>query len=315
MSARKRPALGRGLGSLLPPTPPPAADPPSPREGAEGPDARGAPRTLPIERIRPAPDQPRRTFDPDALEQLAASIKAQGLIQPIVVTPASEPGAGGASYTIVAGERRWRAAQLAGIHEVAVVVREISDEDRLELALVENLQREDLNPIEEAQAYKQILGLRNYTQEQLATRVGKDRTTVANALRLLRLPDRVQSLVQDGRLSMGHARALLGLDSDAAMVELATRVVRAQMSVRATEQEIRRASRPAPPPAPSEDDEGQRRRIIVDELQSRLRARLGTRVQLRPGRGKAGAGSIEIPYASLDELDRVLAVILGDPAT
>lgn len=306
---RKRPALGRGLGSLLPQTPAAPKPAPAPADGekaeAAAPDR--PTRTLPVERIKPAPDQPRRVFDKGALEQLAESIKSQGLIQPIVVTPQK-----GDAYMIVAGERRWRAAQMAGLHEVPVVVRDIGDEDRLELALVENLQREDLNPIEEAQAYKQILELRSYTQEQLAGRVGKDRATVANALRLLRLPDKVQTLVQEGSLSMGHARALLGLEREADMIELGKRVVRTQMSVRATEQEVRRATRPAPVANPAPDDEGDRRRIIVDELQTRLRKRLGARVQLRPRRGKSGAGSIEIPYTSLDELDRVLQIIFGD---
>ena len=262
--------------------------------------------TLPINRIVQGKN-PREYFDPVEMADLEAGLRAAGrVVQPILVRPI--PGSD--LYEIVAGERRWRAAQLAGLHEVPVVVREVDDDERLELALVENIQRADLNPIEEARAYSQLLQLRGWTQDEMATRVGKDRSTIANALRLLRLPEKVQEMVREGQLSMGHARTLLGLEQEADIVTLAREVVRAGLSVRATEQAVRKHNA-APKSAASEaDDEAQRRKIIVRELEDRLRRRLGVRVKLRPkGKGK-GAGTLEIPYTSLDELDRVLKVIL-----
>ncbi|MEM9462178.1 MAG: ParB/RepB/Spo0J family partition protein [Myxococcota bacterium] len=309
MSTKRRPALGRGLGALLPGAasakPEPAQGPPTsaqaPGEGL---------RTVPIESLSPGPEQPRKRFEPGALAELARSIETQGIIQPIVVSPRTTEAGKPRSYVIVAGERRWRAAQQAGLHQVPVVVREVDDQERLELALVENIQRADLNPIEEARAYAQLLQLRRWTQDELAGRVGKDRSTIANALRLLRLPERVQEMVREGQLSMGHARTLLGLEQEADVIALAKEVVRTAMSVRATEQAVRKHNRP--PRHPDADDETERRKIIVRELEDRLRRRLGVRVKLRP-RGKSkGAGTLEIPYGSLDELDRVLHAILGE---
>ncbi|MCH9680092.1 MAG: ParB/RepB/Spo0J family partition protein [Deltaproteobacteria bacterium] len=309
MSTKRRPALGRGLGALLPGAGPkaPAAD--------EGQAPQSAPatgddmRTVAIEQLSPGPDQPRKRFEPEALAELARSIETQGIIQPIVVSPQDVAAGQTPHYLIVAGERRWRAAQQAGLRQVPVVVRKVDDRERLELALVENIQRADLNPIEEARAYAQLQQLQGWTQEQLAERVGKDRSTIANALRLLRLPDKVQEMVREGQLSMGHARTLLGLEHEADIVTLAKEVVRGSLSVRATEQAVRK-QHTATPPA-EVDDETQRRKIIVKELEDRLRRRLGVRVRLRPkGKGK-GPGTLEIPYASLDELDRVLHVILG----
>ena len=227
-----------------------------------------------------------------------------------MVSPQTKPGSGGAkTYLIIAGERRWRASQKAGLHEVPVVIRAIDEEDRLELALVENIQRADLNPIEEAQAYRELIRLREYTQEELAMRVGKDRSTVTNALRLLRLPDRVQELVQIGKLSMGHARALLGLEHEDAINAVATEVVRGNLSVRATEAAVRKYNADQKAEVPSDEDS--RRKIIVGELETRLRRRLGARVRLK-SKGKKGNGMIEIPYASLDELDRLLKMLLVD---
>jgi len=268
-------------------------------------------RTVPIEQLQPGPEQPRKRFEPNALAGLTRSIEAQGIIQPIVVSPERVTPGQAPRYLIVAGERRWRAAQQAGLHEVPVIVREVDDERRLELALVENIQRADLNAIEEARAYAQLLELRGWTQDQLAGRVGKDRSTIANALRLLRLPDTVQELVRESRLSMGHARTLLGLEHENDIIALAREVLRTSMSVRATEQAVRKHN--ATPPPETVDDEAQRRTIIVRELEDRLRRRLGVRVKLRAkGKANKGAGTLEIPYTSLDELDRVLHAILGD---
>jgi len=298
---RKRPALGRGLDALMPrprPEPPPPA--PSP------PDAPGL-RRLGIEQLRPNPDQPRRDFGRERLEGLAESIAAHGIVQPIIVTPPEDPDG---QYVIVAGERRWRAAQIAGLHDVPVVVRDTPAQDRLEIAVIENLQRQDLNPIEEAHAFQQLIDLRDYTQEQLAGRLGKDRSTIANALRLLRLPDKVQELLRANKLQMGHARALLGLEREADMIDLARRAVRQRLSVRAMERAVRELIRP-PPAEP--DDEAARRKVIIGELEERLRRRLGARVRLRTRKGRKGAGTVEIPYTSLDELDRILRTILDGP--
>ena len=195
-----------------------------------------------------------------------------------------------------------------------VVVRDIDEEDRLELALIENIQRADLNPIEEAKAYFDLARLRSYTQEELAKRVGKDRSTIANALRLLKLPRRVQSLVIEGKLSMGHARALLGLATEESMTTLANDIVRDAMSVRATERAVRKRAEADEAEVAAPDDEADRRKIIVGELEMRLRRRLGVQVRLNTG-GKKDRGVVEIPYGSLDELDRLLRVILGDPAS
>jgi ParB family chromosome partitioning protein len=303
----KRPALGRGLGALLPP---PARADETPRPEPITPMV-GTPRRLPIEAICANPEQPRKRFDPELLEGLAASIRAQGIIQPIVVTPiAGEPG--GARYLIVAGERRWRAAQLAGLLEVPVVVRDTDEQHRLELALVENLQRADLDPIEAARAFQELIAIRGFSQEQLAERVGKDRSTISNAMRLLRLPEKVQEMVREGRLSMGHARALLGLEREPEIAEVASEVLKGDWSVRATERAVRSRmaeTRAAPRTA---DDEAQRRKIIVSELEHRLRRRLGVKVRLRTDRRQRGAGVVEIPYATLDELDRLLHILLDD---
>lgn len=306
-TTKRRPALGRGLGALIPSAPTPKPEPDATAQGSDRDPGPGL-RTLPIEELSPSPDQPRKHFDETALNELAESIKANGIIQPIVVTPA--PASVGTRYLIVAGERRWRAAQRAGLHDVPVVVRQTEEAERLELALVENIQRADLDAIEEARAFAQLIDVRGYTQDALAERVGKDRSTISNALRLLRLPEKVQTMVHAGQLSMGHARALLGLSDDRAMIEVAKQVVADGLSVRATETAVRKRATDEQPPKP--DDAGERRKIIVGELENRLRRRLGVRVKLR-AKGSKGAGTLEVPYASLDELDRVLKMILGDP--
>ncbi len=300
--SKKRPALGRGLGALIPE---------KPKLGATvKPEARrdGTPRELPIESITPNPDQPRKRFDRALLEALAESIGAQGIIQPIVVTPA--PGGRG-HYQIVAGERRWRAAQLAGLHQVPVFIRDTPEARRLELALVENLQRADLDPIEEALAYEQLMELHDYTQEQLAARVGKERSTVANVLRLLKLAEKVRELVAEQRLSMGHARALLAIETPSDQLRIAHDVIRRGLSVRATEAEVRRATRPEQPTQP-DDDETKRHKTIVSDLETRLQRHLGARARLQiGGKRRKGPGKIEIPYADLEDLNRILHILLG----
>jgi len=311
VSKVKRPALGRGLGALIPTVT--RYEP-----IRESDETRPGLRTVAIEALEPNPDQPRKHFDVARLGELADSIRTHGIIQPIVVSSLrARPGV----YVIVAGERRWRAAQLAGLHDVPIVVRDTPQYDQLELAVVENLQRADLNPIEEARAFKQLVDLRGYTQEQLAERIGKDRTTVTNALRLLRLPDSVQDMVESGELGMGHARALLGLADDSTILELARETVRKRWSARAVERAVRAHARePAVDEVPNIERE--RRAIIVAELQDRLRRALGVRVTLKPARRQAGkhadpasqSGVIEIPWTTLDELDRVLQVLLDERA-
>jgi len=251
---------------------------------------------LPVGAIQPHPGQPRRRFDESALDELAASIAARGLIQPIVVRP------NGREYQIVAGERRWRAAQRAKLDEVPVVVRDFSDTETLEVALVENIQRQDLNAIEEAQAYQRLSGEYGHTQEELARVVGKSRSHVANLLRLLELPDEVQQLVVDGRLSMGHARALLG----AADVEgLAADVVTRGLSVRDAEKLARGAkagirSQRTPPSPPDAD---------VAALEGQLADLLGLSVRIAYG---ASGGTVTIGYATLDQLDMVCQRLTGE---
>jgi ParB family chromosome partitioning protein len=301
MSTQKRKALGRGLAALIPGTRELEAVP-APTFGAPtgaGRDADGL-RTVAIEDVHPSAQQPRKQFDDARLDELAASIRVQGIIQPLVVR---ERAAGG--YELIAGERRWRAAQRAGLHEVPAVVRDVAPKRAFEMALVENLQREDLNPIEEAQGFERLVEEFGYTQETLAARVGKDRSTVANALRLLRLPESVLGLVIAGRLSMGHARALLGLEAADAIERLARRVVARELSVRQVEALVRREREddgrapPTPPAAPS---------ASARDLALRLTRALGTRVKVvEEGPGK---GHLAISYHSLDQLDAVLARIL-----
>jgi ParB family transcriptional regulator, chromosome partitioning protein len=293
---QKRRALGRGLGALIP------GGEPSERAPARGEPARGDYFLAGIEDVHPSPEQPRQAFDEAKLEELAQSIRSEGIIQPLVVRERGARDGGG--FWLIAGERRWRAAQRAGLHQVPVVVREASPAKAFEMALVENVQRADLNPIEEAEAYRRLSEEFGYTQEQLAERVGKDRTTVTNALRLLKLPAGVRKLVSDGDLSMGHARALLGLEG-AEAIEIAARKVAARaLSVRATEELVRRErdGKSAKPAAPGKS-------ASVRDLEEKLTRALGSRVRIEE-RGGGKAGRIEIDYADLDDLDRLLDVLL-----
>ena len=275
--ADKRPALGRGLSALIPEVPPPA-----PRTDA--------PTEVDLDLIEPNRHQPRRIMDDAKLEELAQSIRGSGIIQPIVVRRRGE-----GAYEIVAGERRWRAAQRAGLLKVPVVVRDVPDDKRLELALIENVQREDLNPIEEARAYKRLADEFGLTQEETARAVGKDRATVANYQRLLALAAEVQADVAAGALSMGHARALVALP-DAAAQRRAARDVRTRgLSVRETELLVkRRLAPPAPPPSGPDPH--------TKAAAERLRVALGTGVEIvRRRRG----GRIEIHFRSEEELQRL----------
>jgi ParB family chromosome partitioning protein len=250
---------------------------------------------LAIEAVERNPDQPRKRFDDAKLEELAASIRQHGVVEPILVRRE------GAKYRIVAGERRWRAAQRAGLREVPAILREASDREAFELALVENLQRADLNAIEEAEAFEVLATDHGLTQEQIAVRVGKERSTVANALRLLKLPQEVREAVRDGQLDMGHARALVGLDSADTIRKLAHRAIREKLSVRALEALVRLQGKPAGKGKKPEET------ASIRDLVNRLQRRLGARC--RVVQKSAVSGRLEIDYASLEELDGILSRI------
>jgi len=279
----KRPALGKGLSALIP----------------DAPEPRHAPVEADIDRLTPNDFQPRGSLDEARLQELAQSIRANGLIQPIVVRKAGD------RFQIIAGERRWRAAKLAGLLRVPIVVRDVvpGEKSQLELALVENIQREDLNPIDEALAYKRLAEQFELTQEQIAAAVGKDRATIANHVRLLRLPDEVRTEVASGRLSMGHARALLSLAGEAEQRQLARDVLARSLSVRETESIVKKivesgTPREAVEPAPVD--------VHTRAAEDRLKVLLGTRVRIvRHGT----RGRIEIDFNSEEELIRIFEAL------
>lgn len=287
--ARPR-GLGRGLDALLP------------LSHAEAPASSTTKPALfvcGVEKIVPCRTQPRQNFDTAALDELTASIQAHGLLEPLVVRrlPGDE------KFEIVAGERRWRAAQRAGLHEVPVYVRDVSEQSAFELALVENVQREDLNPIELAEALGRLIAEYSYTQESLATLLNRDRSTLANALRLLKLPEKVRQLVVAGKLSEGHARALLGAPDETSMIQLAEKAVARKLSVRQIEALVRAAKAAANGAAATAEPAAEGKSPGVRDLEGRLARRYGTRCEVRDHNGK---GEILIRYADLDELDRIL---------
>lgn len=301
MSEKNEPrrALGRGLDALLP-------------VSAEKAPAGFGDKSVflcPIERIVPMKGQPRQHFDDAALEELAQSIREVGLLEPLVVRKMppmpGAPAAMGDRYELIAGERRWRASQRAGLKDVLVVVKDVSPAAAFELAMIENVQREDLNPIELAEAFSRLVKEYGYTQEKLAERIGKDRTTIANSLRLLRLPVVVRERVIQGELTEGHARALLSVQDDAELAKLAEKVVRGRLSVRQTEQLARKTKEgkgePGSPNAPVQKS------ASVRDLERRLGMVLGTRCEVRDN---GGQGEIAVHYASLDALDAILDKIM-----
>lgn len=290
MAAKKK-GLGRGLDALIKTRP--AA---RPAPAASEPAGDGNLRTLAIDLIQRGKYQPRTDMHPESLQDLADSIKAQGLVQPIVVRPV-----GGGRFEIIAGERRWRAAQLAGLQEVPVVVRDVPDRAAIAMALIENIQRENLNPLEEARALRRLIDEFEMTHQEAAGAVGRSRTAVSNLLRLLELNDDVKQLVEAGKLEMGHARALLAL-AGAQQSEAARTVVARGLSVRETERLVRRqqgGERPKPKATAPDPD--------VQRLERELSERLGARVTLKAG--ARGKGQLVISYNSLDELDGILAHI------
>jgi len=276
----KRPALGRGLSALIPDAAPPSA----------------GERALEVDSdlLRPNRFQPRTHIDDAKIDELARSIRSNGIIQPIVVRSVD----GG--YEIVAGERRWRASQRAGLLKVPVVVRDIPEERLLAAALIENIQREDLNPIEEAHAYRRLVDEYQLTQEQIADAVGKDRSSVANYLRLLKLPEEVRANLGSGALTMGHARALLGLPDEASQLRVARDIVAKNLSVRETEALVKKATQPASAKEPAQKD------VHTRAAEEKLRFVLGTRVRIE--RQRKG-GRIEIDFESEDELQRLFEAL------
>jgi len=287
----KRPALGRGLSALIrdvpppPPRDPPAAD-------------RGNPAEIDIDLLAPNPNQPRVHLDDNRLEELTQSIRANGVIQPIVVRRVrTDAGDKRGTYQIVAGERRWRASQRAGLLKVPAVIRDVPDDKLLEVALIENIQREDLDPIEEAQAYRRLSEDLQMSQESIATQVGKDRATVANYMRLLRLPPEVRTALSNGALTVGHARALLALPDEAAQRRLGRTVIDRGLSVRDTEALVRHETAPEP-----EAREQPRIDANTRAAEETLKLALGTRVRIIR---KRKGGRIELDFSSEEELQRL----------
>jgi len=277
--------LGRGLGALLSPS--------EPAPLAAAAMVGGGIQDISVGDIVPNPQQPRKDFEINALSELAASLRQSGVIQPVVVRRA------GQGYQLIVGERRWRAAKLAGLEKIPAVIREATDAESLELALIENLLREDLNPIEQAEAYQKLLAQFAWTQEELAERVGKDRSSIANCLRLLKLPESIQADLRAGRLTMGHARALLSLGSAADQLRLREEILAHSWSVRATEEDVQR-KRSQLPRRPL------RRSPELGALEDTLREALVTRVRLV---GNERRGRIEIAYTSREDLDRLTEIL------
>jgi ParB family chromosome partitioning protein len=282
-----RKALGRGLDVLIPrKTPEIGAHPePAPQAGL---------LQLDIGKIVPSPHQPRKDFAAEKLDELAASIATKGLIQPVIVRPL-----GDGRYELIAGERRWRAAGLAGLARIPAVIRSAESAEAMELALIENIQREDLNPIETAQAYQRLANAFDFSHEEIAARVGKDRTSVTNLLRLLNLPEEIQGDVASGALSMGHARAILGIPGREGQLAARKAVLAKGLSVRETEQLVKRLGR-APRKRSAEENKND---IYINDLENSIRHALGTKVAIRH-HGRSGV--IELHYFSIEELERLV---------
>ena len=277
----KKSGLGKGLGALM---------------LENNTDSMVSTSTLNINEITPNKEQPRKTFDETALEELADSIRQHGVLQPLLVRPLTSGG-----YQLVAGERRWRASRLAELKEVPVIIKELSDTEAMEIAIIENLQREDLNPIEEAEGLQALIDKCGYTQEQVAISVGKSRPAITNALRLLKLPEEVREMAKDGTISAGHARALLAFDNQPMMIECANQIVSKKLTVRDVE---KMAKRPAT--TSTKTKTAQRRDSFYDEVELSLTEALGTKVRVYNGRNK---GTLEIEFYTLDDLKNLANAI------
>ena len=251
---------------------------------------------LKINDVEPNKNQPRRTFNEDSLIELSESIKQHGIVQPLVVAKQKD------YYEIIAGERRWRAAKIAGLKEVPVIIKDYSPQEIMEVALIENIQREDLNPIEEAKAYKNLIDEYNLKQDQVAEKVSKSRTAVTNALRLLKLDDRVQEMLINENISSGHARALLGLDDAEKQYNIATQIFDEKLSVRETEKLVKQINRPEQPPKPKKKLKND---FVYRDIEEKLKEKIGTKVKIN--RKTEDKGKIEIEYYSPEELEKILA--------
>ncbi len=295
----KKRGLGRGLGALIMDT---AVTPASPEIVAQA--EAGGVLFVAIDQLAPNPHQPRANFDPEALAELAESIRTHGVIQPLVVTSAPErPG----HYWLIAGERRWRAARMAALQEVPVIVREATPQQLMEWALVENVQRADLNPLEEAAAFQALMTEFNLTQAEVAERVGKSRPAIANTVRLLSLPVEAQQAVIDNQISAGHARALLGLPSPEAIRRTLPDVIKRDLTVRQTEALVRRLC--APPPEPEVEAADPELQSHLQHLENRFRSALGTKVSL--SRNSDGAGKLIVHFYSDEDLESIYHLIAG----
>jgi ParB family chromosome partitioning protein len=288
--AKRRPALGKGIESLLGPRPMAAAEA----------DSTGKPLEIALDRIERNPSQTRTSFDEAKLAELAQSIAATGVVQPVVVRELP-----GGRYQLIMGERRWRASQMAGKATIPAIVRQVSDEQALEMTIVENLQRADLNPMEQARAFERLSREFHLTQEQMATRTGKDRASIGNFIRLLKLPNSIQALVESGGLSFGHARALLGLESAEQMTAAAAKVTALAMSVRQTESYVQGLIDPESKPK-AKKAVAQEADPNVREAQDRLQRRLGLRVRVEDRKGK---GRVIIEYTGVEDFDAILAAL------
>jgi ParB family chromosome partitioning protein len=300
-----KPALGRGLGALLAGSPtsanPVPAPVPPPAVAVSAPvDARDRIRRVPLDKIRPSPLQPRKEFSTEALKELADSIREQGIVQPLIVRERD------GFFELIAGERRWRASQMLNLAEVPVITREADDRSVLELALIENLQRENLNPLEEALGYSQLAEHFQLTQEQISEKVGKSRTVIANAVRLLKLPTQLQTFLREGRLSVGHAKVILGLTNGELQALAAERVIKEGLNVRQTEGLVAKLES-----RPQKASGGRTRAIVpvssnIARLEQKMREKFGTKVHLKYAQGR---GAVEIAFFNDDELQRLLEIL------
>lgn len=284
--------LGKGLDALIP-----AGDKKITKEE----NTKGAETVVKITKVEPNRSQPRKNFDEDALQELADSIKQFGLLQPILVQDKGE------YYEIIAGERRWRAAKLAGLKEVPVIIRNYSSQEIVEISLIENIQREDLNPIEEAQAYKRLLTEFNLKQDEVAERVSKSRTAVTNSMRLLKLCDGVQQMIIDDMLSTGHARALIPIEDPELQLQLAQRIFDEKLSVREVEKLVKSILKPAEK-KPKKEEIPQSLMYVYQNIENKLKDKLSRKVAISP-KGKNGSGKIEIEFYSNDDLEKLIEIL------
>lgn len=289
-------AKGRGLGKGLDALIPSAQVPKKTKEGAaDGAEDKGQEKLVKITKVEPNREQPRKNFDEDALQELADSIKQFGLLQPILVQDRQT------YYEIIAGERRWRAAKLAGLKEVPVIIKSFSEQEIVEISLIENIQREDLNPIEEALAYKRLLTEFHLTQDEVAERVSKSRTTVTNSMRLLKLDEKVQQMIIDDMITTGHARALIGIEDKNMQYELAQKIFDEKLNVREVEKLVKNIQSPKPKKEPKKINESLE--LVYRDIEEKLKQSLGTKVSIQSKEN--GAGKMEIEFFSHEELERI----------